>query len=107
MSQTANESAWSSRSTPTTDELSALKKLEAAERLANQCCELDQVDSDADQPLAWRETLELWLKWNKAHQQVTSKLFQDANRNQNVEDMMDQLDRMRRQAVAMSEQLIG
>ena len=109
MSQTAGKNLSAPRMKPTVDGLAALKKLEEAERLASECSRLDQLD-DAGQPndaMALRETLKLWLTWNKAHQAVTSQLFKDGKPGQQAEDMMDELDRMRLQAVESSERLIS
>ena len=108
MSQTTGDRLTRGSSHQSVDELSALEKLEAAQRLADQCSALDEADVKSPQQpaTAWRDALQLWLQWNKAHEQVTKSLFDDGNPSQKIEDAMDQLDRMRKQAVTLSEGLI-
>ncbi len=107
MSQT-HEDVSAQRIAPTPDELAALKKLEEAERLASECSHLDDQIDDASQPneVAMRETLNLWMTWNNAHQAVTSQLFKNGNQNQQVEDLMDHLDALRQECVERSERLL-
>ena len=107
MSQT-REDVSAHRTAPIPDEVAALKKLEEAERLASECSRLDDQIVDASQPneVAMRETLNLWMTWNKAHQAVTSQLFKNSKQNQTVEDLMDNLDALRQECVERSERLL-
>ena len=113
MSQT-REDVSVQRNATTPDELAALQKLEEAERLASECSRLDeQIDSagqsnDASQTneVAMRETLNLWMTWNRAHQAVTGQLFKNGEQNQKVEDLMDHLDALRQECVERSERLL-
>ena len=107
MSQTTGNRTPTTTSTPSVDELAALEKLEAAQQLADQCKALDESEHIADAAGAWREALRLWLRWNQAHDQITRALFENGKPSQKLEDVMDQLDSMRKQAVALSEDLIG
>lgn len=106
MSQTTGSSTQRTPPTPSVDELAALEKLEAAQLLADQCKALDEADEASDATDAWREALKLWLRWNQAHVQITQTLFEDGKPSQRLEDVMDQLESMRKQAVAISEDLI-
>ena len=106
MSQTTGNRT-TSPATPSVDELAALEKLEAAQQLADQCRALDEADTVTDPANAWREALRLWLRWNQAHDQITRTLFEDGKPSQKLEDVMDQLDSMRKQAVTLSEELIS
>ena len=106
MSQTTGSSTQRTPSTSSVDELAALEKLEAAQLLADQCKALDEADEASDATDAWREALKLWLRWNQAHVQITQTLFEDGKPSQRLEDVMDQLESMRKQAVAISEDLI-
>ena len=106
MSQTTGSSTQRTPSTSSVDELAALEKLEAAQLLADQCKALDEADEASDATDAWREALKLWLRWNQAHVQITQTLFDDGKPSQRLEDVMDQLESMRKQAVAISEDLI-
>ncbi len=107
MSQTTENRTNTPLSTPSVDEVAALEKLEAAQRLADQCTALDDLGPTGDGSNAWREALQLWLQWNQAHEQITKTLFEDGKPSQKLEDVMDHLDRMRKQAVTLSEGLIS
>ncbi len=107
MSQTTGSSTQRIPSAPSVDELAALEKLEAAQLLADQCKALDEAENSSSANDAWREALKLWLRWNQAHVQITQTLFEDGKPSQKLEDVMDQLEGMRKQAVALSEDLIG
>ena len=107
MSQTTGSPTQRTPSAPSVDELAALEKLEAAQRLADQCKALDDAENTACATDAWGEALKLWLRWDQAHVQITQTLFEDGKPSQKLEDIMDQLESMRKQAVALSEDLIG
>ena len=62
--------------------------------------------SSPDSGGCWRTALSMWLQWNEAHQKVTCRMFQQGQDQQQIEDLMDQLDRLRKEAVARSERLI-
>ena len=109
MSQTTGDQVTPLTSQPSADEISALEKLEAAQRLAEQCSALDdaELDTNGASAKAWRDALGLWLQWNQAHEQITRALFDNGKPDQQLEDVMDHLDRMRKKAVELSEGLIG
>ena len=107
MSQTTGSPTQRTPSAPSVDELAALEKLEVAQRLADQCKALEDAENTACATDAWREALKLWLRWNQAHVQITQTLFEDGKPSQKLEDVMDQLESMRKQAVSLSEDLIG
>lgn len=56
---------------------------------------------------AWREALRLWLTWNRAHEQATARLFKLGEDPRQVEATLDQLDQLRAQAIALSEQVLA
>jgi hypothetical protein len=64
--------------------------------------EVDQLD---DAP--WLKALRLWLEWNHAFEKATSRMFAGGDDHQRIEDMMDQVDRLRHEAVQLSEELIS
>ena len=107
MAQTTGNRVNTGKSTRTVDEIAALQKLEAAQRLADQCTALDEAALEPDTATACREALQLWLQWNQAHEQITQTLFENGKPSQKLEDVMDHLDRMRKQAVTLSEGLIS
>ena len=53
-----------------------------------------------------REALSLWLRWNSAHERVTSVMFQAELDQRKLEEAMDELDLLRQQAVRLSEELL-
>jgi hypothetical protein len=62
---------------------------------------------EADMPNRCAEVLRLWLEWNEAYDTITERLFQVGNDRRRQEDLLDQLDALRRKAVKMSEDLLG
>jgi len=66
----------------------------------------DLASSPSNNGVAWKQALNLWLRWNEAHQRVADRMFRTGQDQQQIEDLMDQLDRVRREAVAQSEKLI-
>jgi hypothetical protein len=63
--------------------------------------------SHANQLEAWREALTLWLDWNSAYEQVTQRLFALGQNQHAIEEVMDQMDQLRRRAVSLSRQLVN
>lgn len=59
-----------------------------------------------DLQLQWREALVLWLRWNQAYEHVTEQMFQAAQDPARLQQLMDQMDDLRREAVAQSQQLL-
>lgn len=55
---------------------------------------------------AWREVVQLWLQWNTAYEQITERLYQHGRDPRRIEDLMDQMDQVRRQAVRQSRELV-
>ncbi len=54
----------------------------------------------------WREALELWLRWNSMYERVTELAYDGRENQQHLEDLMDQMDQIRRRAVNLSADLI-
>ena len=63
--------------------------------------------SAADTEPAWRDALQLWLRWNTAHTELTSRMFEVQHNSAMMEDLLDQVEQLRLQAVKLSEQLIA
>ena len=77
---------------------------------------LDQSTETRDAPVArqpepsgsdvYREALSLWLEWNRAYEHVTARMFDARHDPAALQELMDQADELRRQAVARSELLL-
>ncbi|HUS40939.1 MAG: hypothetical protein WBF93_15070 [Pirellulales bacterium] len=71
------------------------------------------MDADFESPPAGsqaeavRNVLLLWMKWNAAHEQLSSKMFEVGHNGAMLEDLMDHVDQLRREAVLISEQLMA
>src|SRR3990172_5559464 len=52
----------------------------------------------ADLELHFREALVLWLRWNEAYEKATTHLFAAGQSAEKLEDFMDSMDQLRRQA---------
>jgi len=52
-----------------------------------------------------REALVLWLRWNESYEHVTEVMCQPGKSQEQLERHMDQMDALRRQAVAISREL--
>jgi len=63
--------------------------------------------SATDSEPAWRDALQLWLRWNTAHTELTSRMFEVQHNSAMMEDLLDQVEQLRLQAVKLSEQLIA
>ena len=62
--------------------------------------------SEPDSIEPWRRPLQTWLDWNKAYERATACMSMPGQSLQRVEDMMDRIDDVRREAVRMSETLL-
>lgn len=67
-----------------------------------------EVESEGvtDLQLRWREALVLWLRWNQAYEHATERMFQSGHSPAQLQEMMDQMDDLRREAVEQSQQLL-
>ena len=59
------------------------------------------------QPDAWRDAVRLWLQWNTAYERVTEGLYQFGHDPCRLEDLVDQMDQVRRRAVRLSRELLS
>lgn len=59
-----------------------------------------------DLQLQWREALLLWLRWNQAYEHVTERMFQAGQNPAQLQELMDQMDELRREAINQSRQLL-
>jgi hypothetical protein len=60
----------------------------------------------SDLQLRWREALLMWLRWNQAYEHVTERMFQPGCNSAQLQEMMDQMDDLRREAIAQSRELL-
>jgi hypothetical protein len=58
-------------------------------------------------PDAWRDAVRLWLQWNTAYERVVQGLYQHGHDPCRLEDLMDQMDQVRRRAVRLSRELLS
>ncbi|HVA48499.1 MAG TPA: hypothetical protein VNH11_19195 [Pirellulales bacterium] len=59
---------------------------------------------DAD--LRCREALLLWLRWHAEQQQITESLYRHRHRPAQMESLLDRLDALRDEAVALSQEAL-
>jgi hypothetical protein len=52
------------------------------------------------------EALLMWLKWNDAYERSTTTLFDQRDNPRLAEDLMDQMDQLRRQVAELSRDLL-
>ncbi|NQT37841.1 MAG: hypothetical protein HQ581_10150 [Planctomycetes bacterium] len=52
------------------------------------------------------EALRMWLRWNEAHEQLTAQMFQAGSDPARLDDLAEQVDQLRRQAVAASHEVL-
>jgi len=68
------------------------------------------IECSANQAALWRDSLRLWLQWNEAHDALTAAMFesrQDAARQSELIEQMDQLDQLRWRAVELAQELLA
>ena len=53
-----------------------------------------------------REVLQMWLRWNDASRHVTERMFKERENPEKLQALLDDLDRLRREAVTASQQLL-
>lgn len=61
----------------------------------------------APEVASWVPALELWLRWNECYEQVTSLAFAAGNDPRQLEDLMDAMDQIRREAIELSKSLLA
>jgi hypothetical protein len=54
-----------------------------------------------------RETLSLWLQWNEAYENATQAMCRPGQTQEQLESLMDDMDQLRRRAIATSRELLG
>jgi hypothetical protein len=53
-----------------------------------------------------REVLQLWLRWNEESQQLTARMFAERDNSDKLQQMLDDVDRLRMEAVAASQEIL-
>ena len=61
---------------------------------------------DVESIPSWKEAIMLWLSWNATFEKVTARMYKPGQDQQKLEAMMDEMDRLRQQAIDLSEGLI-
>ena len=56
---------------------------------------------------AYEQVLVLWLRWNDAHERITTELFERRADQLGVEELLSQVDELREQAVKASRTLLA
>lgn len=54
----------------------------------------------------YREAIRLWLRWNEAYETTTGRMFEKRSDPQALQDEMDLMDQLRRQAITISQELL-
>ena len=54
-----------------------------------------------------RQAVALWLQWNEAYEQVTIEAFEARHDQRKLEAIMDDMDSVRRQAIAASKEALS
>ncbi len=52
------------------------------------------------------EAIRLWLRWNEAYERVTAEMYQSGGDPRKTEELMDQMDQLRRQAIELSNEVL-
>lgn len=60
----------------------------------------------SDLEMRLREALVMWLRWNDAHEKCTERLFCEHCDPRQTEELLDQLDGLRHEAVRLSHELL-
>ncbi|HVX13071.1 MAG TPA: hypothetical protein VHC22_17945 [Pirellulales bacterium] len=68
---------------------------------------MTSADLPASHDVRCKEVVQMWLRWNDASQQMTERLFEHREDPQRLQEMLDDLDRLRLEAVSASRQLLG
>jgi len=63
-------------------------------------------DSTTSFEVRCREVLAMWLRWDEASQQITERMFNERSNPDKLQALLDDLDRLRREAVTASQQLL-
>ena len=64
------------------------------------------VSGIGDGEIRFREALVMWLRWNEAYEHATKHLFAAGQDSARLEDFMDSLDQLRREAISLSHSLL-
>lgn len=54
-----------------------------------------------------QEALALWLRWNSENQKLSESLYQARERPDQIEELLDGLDSLRSEAVAISQEVLS
>ncbi len=54
----------------------------------------------------YRDAVRMWLQWNEAYETATGRIFEKRSDPQAMQDEMDRMDQLRRQAITFSQELL-
>ena len=54
-----------------------------------------------------RDILRMWLRWNDASQQITERMYDERHDPDKLREMLDDLERLREEAISASRQLLS
>ena len=66
----------------------------------------NQAASEPRQAMA-EEALAMWLRWNSVYEQVTTAMFEQRSNLQQLHEMLDLADDVRRKAVSLTQELLS
>ena len=64
------------------------------------------ISSDAPFKERAQEALHLWLRWNNAYERVTVAMTKPGGSQRQIEELMDQMDVLRRRAIELSQEIV-
>jgi hypothetical protein len=83
-----------------TNRLSEIRS--ASDRFRETCA----TNAVSDIEIRFREALSLWLRWNEAYEQATQIMCRPGQSQQQLEEFMDRMDSLRREAIDLSQELL-
>ena len=70
------------------------------------CQENPSLSAEASQGERYQDALLLWLRWNNAYERVTATLYDARHDPRKQEQLLDEMDQLRQQAVDFSRELL-
>lgn len=68
---------------------------------------MSTADSTIGLKVRVQEVLRMWLRWNDASQRLTERMFAARGDTENLRQMVDEVDRLRQEAVVASRQILS
>lgn len=67
---------------------------------------MTDLESSTSLEVRCKKVLRMWLRWNEASQQITELMYRERQSPEKLREMLDDLDRLRLEAVSASRQLL-